>query len=288
MYVIRMATISLPAGTIHYDEVGPADGRPVVCVHGYLMGRELWAGLAERLAARGLRVLAPTWPMGAHPEPVNDPTVPGVVRTIGAFLDALELEDLVLLGNDSGGALCQLVAVEHPERLGAMVLTNCDAFENFPPSFFKALVQAARVPAAFKAALAPMRTATARRSPLGFGLLSHHDVDHLAGPWVRNALDNDAVFENLRQFTLTLRKELTLDAAERLPAFDRPVLFAWATDDRLFPRSDAERLAALLPDARIETITDSRSFSMIDQPDHLGLARCGFRSRKASVEGAVA
>ena len=90
----------------------------------------------------------------------------------------------MLVGNDTGGAIAQLVAVDHPERLGALVLTNCDAFENFPPSFFKALVAAAEAARRAEGGAAPMRTAAARRSPLGYGLLSHGDVDHLARGWV--------------------------------------------------------------------------------------------------------
>ncbi len=190
-----MPTVGLPTGTIHYFEYGPPDGRPVVFVHGYLMGGELFADLGRRLGARGLRCLAPTWPLGAQTEPMTpgtDLTPAGVAAMIAAFLDALDLEDVVLLGNDTGGALCQLVAADHPTRLGAVVLTNCDAFENFPPSFFKALVKAARLPGGFRAVLAPMRTAAARRSPLGFGLLSHHDVDHLAREWVRPIFERPA------------------------------------------------------------------------------------------------
>ena len=156
-----MPTIQLQQGTIHYEEAGPRDGRPVVFVHGYLMGGDLWAVLGERLAARGLRAIMPTWPLGAHPEPMaRAPTSPRAAsrRSIAAFLEALDLDDVVLVGNDTGGALCQVVAVDHPERLGALVLTNCDMYENFPPSFFKALVAAAKLPGGLKAALQPMRT----------------------------------------------------------------------------------------------------------------------------------
>jgi len=244
----------------------------VVCVHGFLMAGDLFGELAGRLAARGLRCITPTWPLGAHPEPMvagADMTPRGVAATIAAFLDALGLEDAILLGNDTGGALSQLVAVDHAERVGALVLTNCDTFEHFPPSFFKALVPAAKVPGGLRAALAPMRTAAARRSPLGYGLLSHHDVDHLAQGWVRPLFETPGVLEDLRRFTVAVDPEVTLDAAARLPAFDRAVLLAWGADDRLFPLSHAERLAAVLPHARLEPIAGSRCLVMIDQPDRL-------------------
>src|SRR5687767_7097809 len=128
-----MPAVELAQGTIHYREAGPPDGRPVVFVHGYLMAGDLWAALGERLAARGLRAIMPTWPLGAQPEPLRpgaDVTARGVAAIVVAFLEALELEDVVLAGNDTGGAICQLVAAGQPERLGALVLTNCDAFEN--------------------------------------------------------------------------------------------------------------------------------------------------------------
>jgi len=244
----------------------------LVFVHGYLMGGDLWAGLAERLAERGLRAIMPTWPLGAHREPMRpgaDLTPRGVAAIIAGFLEALGLEDVVLVGNDTGGALCQVVAVDHPERLGALVLTNCDAYDNFPPGFFKALVAAAKLPAGLKAALAPMRTAAAPRSAAGYGMLSHGDVDHLARRWVEPVFADAGVLDDLRRFTVALDKAVTLDAAERLPGFEKPVLFAWAPDDKLFPLEHARRLAAAQPDARVETIADSRAFSMIDQPDRL-------------------
>ena len=188
---------------------------------------------------------------------------------IAGFLEALDLHDVVLIGNDTGGAICQHVAVTYPERIGALVLTNCDAFENCPPPMFKPLVKAAKVPGALETLLQPMRTALVRRSPMGFGSLSHGDVDHLAREWVRPALSDRAVFANLRQFTAALDSDITLEAAEKLRDFDKPALIAWATDDAFFPVKDAELLAELIPDARLELIEDSRTFSMLDQPDRL-------------------
>ena len=280
-----MPAIQLQQGTIHYEEAGPPDGRPVVFVHGYLMGGDLWAVLGEKLAARGLRAIMPTWPLGAHTEPMRpgaDVTPRGVAAIVAGFLEALELEDVVLVGNDTGGALCQVVAVDHPERLGALVLTNCDMYENFPPSFFKALVAAAKLPGGLKGALQPMRTAAARRSPLGYGLLSHGDVDHLASGWVRPVFDDPAVLEDVRRFTVALDNELTLDAAARLQGFGKPVLLAWGTDDKLFPLALAQRMAAAVPEAHLATIAGSRTFTMIDQPERLATLIAEVAQRSAA------
>ena len=267
-----MPAIQLQQGTIHYEEAGPRDGRPVVFVHGYLMGGDLWAVVAAKLAERGLRAIMPTWPLGAHREPMNpgtDLTPRGVAAIIADFLAALDLDEVVLVGNDTGGALCQVVAVDHPGRLGALVLTNCDMYENFPPDPFKRLIAVAKLPGGLKAALLPMRLAAARRSPLGYGMLSHADVDHLARGWVEPIFAEPAVLEDLRRFTVALDEEVTLDAARRLPAFGKPVLLAWAPDDKLFPLELARRMAAEVPGARVETIERSRAFSMIDQPERL-------------------
>lgn len=146
------------------------------------------------------------------------------------------------------------------------MLTNCDAFENFPPSFFKALVPAARIPGSIGAILQPYRAAFVRRSPLGYGLLSRTGVDDLAREWVRPALRDAAVRRDLRNVTLGLRPRYTLAAAAKLPRFSKPALVAWAPGDRLFPEEHGRRLAELLPGARFELVRDSGTFSMVDRP----------------------
>jgi pimeloyl-ACP methyl ester carboxylesterase len=265
-----MPTAELDAGPIQYDVAGPADGRPVVFVHGYLMGASLWHPLSERLAAQGFRCFAPTWPLGAHRtamRPGTDMTPAGVAAIVAAFLAALDLDDVVLVGNDTGGMITQLVATAHQDRLGAMVLTSCDAFEHFPPPILKPLVLAAKLPRLFRLALQPMRVAAGRRR--AFGALSHSDIDHLVSEWVAPALSHAAIAEDLRRFTAVLTPEITMDAAARLGEFTKPALIAWSADDTFFPLDDGRRLAAALPNARLEVIADARTFSMLDQPDRL-------------------
>lgn len=236
-----MSTIDISAGTIHYEATGPETGRPVVFVHGYMMGGQLWRRVSERLAGRGLRCIAPTWPLGAHPKPLRpgaDQTIGGVAGIVADVLAALELKDVVLVGNDTGGVVTQLVAVHYPERLGARI--TWIAARNRVADF------AARITG-----------------------LSHHNIDHLTRAWVRPALSNPAIAEDLRQLSLSLRTEVTTAVAARLPEFDKPALIAWSADDVFFALENGQRLAATIPRARFEVIEGARTFSMVDSPDRL-------------------
>jgi pimeloyl-ACP methyl ester carboxylesterase len=265
-----MPTIDISAGTIHYEATGPEGGRPVVFVHGYMMGGQLWRQVGTRLAGLGLRCIAPTWPLGAHPQPLRpdaDRTIFGVAGMVADALAALDLEDVVLVGNDTGGVVTQLVAVHHPERLGALVLTSCDAFEHFPPPILKPVILAAKSKPTFKAAAQAMRVPAARKR--AFDGLAHTNIDALTEEWVRPGLANPAIAEDLRQFTLSLRTEVTTGVAARLHEIDKPTLIAWSADDVFFELADGERLATTIPNARLEVIQGARTFSMLDQPERL-------------------
>jgi pimeloyl-ACP methyl ester carboxylesterase len=265
-----MPDITLSSGTIHYENAGPTDGRPLVFIHGYSMGSSLWRGVTERIRGHGFHCVAPTWPLGAHTEPMrpdSELTMEGVAAMVGELLDLLELEDVVLVGNDTGGAIAQIVATTVPQRLGALVLTSCDAFDHFPPPILKPFIAAAKFSPAFTAAAAPLRTKLGRQR--AFGALAHADIDQLVVEWLKPALTDNRIREDLRRFTASLKRESTVRAAGRLPEFDKPALVAWSADDAFFPLEDGKRLAETLPNARLEVIADARTFSMIDQPERL-------------------
>jgi pimeloyl-ACP methyl ester carboxylesterase len=265
-----MPSIDISAGTIHYEASGPESGRPVVFVHGFMMSGQLWRQVSQRLAGAGLRCIAPTWPLGAHPEalrPGADQAIAGVAHIVADFLAALDLEDVVLVGNDTGGLVTQLVAVHHPERVGALVLTSCDAFEHFPPPILKPVILAAKSKAVFRTAIQAVRAPVARKR--AFDGLAHSNIDDLTEVWVRPALTDAAVAEDLRQLSLSLRTEVATGVAARLPEFDEPTLIAWSADDVFFAQEDGQRLAATIPNARLEVIDGARTFSMLDRPDRL-------------------
>jgi pimeloyl-ACP methyl ester carboxylesterase len=268
---MQQRSIELPQGTIHYRESGPEDGEPIVFVHGYLMAGDLWDEVTRRLAADGLRCIAPDWPLGAHRTPMRpdaDLTWPGVAKIVAAFLEALDLDGVTLVGNDSGGALCQLVVVHDPGRVGRLVLTPCDAFDNFPPKLFRGLRLAAKTPGGLAAAMQPLRSKAAYRLPITYGWLSHREVpDETIAGWVAPMFADKAIRRDLRKVTAALEPSVIIDTTPRLTEFRKPALVMFATDDKMFPVDHGRRLAKVLPDARFEEVADSMTFVMVDQPE---------------------
>lgn len=258
---------SVPQGTIRYRELGT--GEPIVFVHGFLNNGLLWRKVAPELA-RDFRVIVPDWPLGSHELPVHegtDLTLPGLARIVAGFLDALELENVTLVGNDTGGAVCQVVAVEHPKRLGRLVLTPCDAYDNFLPALFKPLQLAGRIPGAIFLVGQSLRPRFARRLPIAFGWLAKHGIpDEVTDAYLTPALGDKRIRRDVATILKGISNRYTRQAAERFGEFDRPVLVVWATEDKVFPLRYGERLAGDFPDARLERVEDSYTYVSEDQP----------------------
>lgn len=265
-----MDEVRLPQGTIRYRESG--SGAPIVFAHGLLVNGRLWDPVAERLAP-DFRCIVPDLPLGSHPvpmEPDADLSPPGLAAIVAGFLEALELESVTLVGNDSGGAISQLVATKHPERIGRLVLTNCDLYDDFPPKLFAYLGLAARIPGAMTALAQTMRIKPLRRTPLAYGVLTKTRLDDdLLEDWIRPGLEDPRIRRDTRKFINGISRNQTLQAARDLETFDAPGLFAWAPEDRWFKVEHADRLAAAMPNARVERIERSKTFVPLDRPDRL-------------------
>ena len=256
-----------PQGTIRYRELGT--GEPILLVHGLLTNGELWGEVAP-LLAKDFRVIVPDWPLGSHSIPLKpgaDLSPLGLARIIADFMSELGLENVTLVGNDTGGAICQLVAVHHPERLGRLVLTPCDAYENFLPPAFRPLQALARIPGAMFVLAQSMRPSVARRLPIAYGWVTKRADDALTRSWIAPALSSPAIRRELASILTGISNHYTLQAAEHFGEFTKPVLIAWAPEDRFFKLRYGERLAAAFPDAHLELIEDSYTFVPIDQPE---------------------
>jgi pimeloyl-ACP methyl ester carboxylesterase len=262
--------ISLPQGTVAYRERG--NGEPIVFVHGLLVNGDLWRKVVPSLA-KDFRCITPDWPLGSHDVPMNpeaDLTTGGVAQLIADFLAALDLENVTLVGNDSGGALSQIVVTEHPDRIGRLVLTPCDAFDVFPPGMFKYLSLVARIPGGVFELAQTMRIRPIRRLPIAFGWLVKKPLEReISDSYVRPVISSSGVRRDATKFIKGIQPERLLSASGKLKTFDRPVLITWAADDRFFKLDLGRRLAAEFPKARFEVIEDSRTFVPEDQPERL-------------------
>jgi pimeloyl-ACP methyl ester carboxylesterase len=267
---LEQRDVRLPQGIVRYRELG--SGEPIVLVHGLLVNSLLWGDVGE-LLAKDFRVIAPDLPLGSHTQPLDpgtDLTPAGLARLIADFLDALELDRVTLVGNDTGGALCQLVAIHHGERLARLVLTPCDAYEAFPPPAFAPLMALGYIPGAVLAIANSMRSRRVQRLPIAYGWLTKKPIDQaVMKSFLRPVLSDRRIRREVAAVLRGVNKRYTLDAAQHFAEFEKPVLIAWAPEDRFFKFQTAERLARDFPNAQLERIEDSLTFVSIDQPQRL-------------------
>jgi pimeloyl-ACP methyl ester carboxylesterase len=262
--------LDLPQGRLRYFEAG--SGSPIVFLHGLLVNANLWRKVVARLLPE-FRCLTLDLPLGAHTLPMPDAadlTPQGLADLIADTLDALALDQVTLVGNDTGGALCQIVVTRRPERVGRLVLTSCDYRDNFPPPMFRYFKPAAAIPGAMRLLMLPMRLRAPRRLPFAFGWLVARPIERRAeDSYLLPGMSIAGVERDLKRVIKGIDTGYTNAAADRLGEFGKPALIAWSRDDRFFKPAHAERLAHDLPNARLEWIENARSLSPEDEPDRL-------------------
>jgi pimeloyl-ACP methyl ester carboxylesterase len=270
-----MTEIKLSAGTIEYADTG-GDGPVVVLLHGLLMDGSLWDGPVADLSADH-RCLTPTLPLGAHRQPMDadaDLSLPGIARLVAEFLDRLDLHDVTLVGNDTGGALIQLLIGDGAARVGRVVLVSCEAFDNFPPGLTgKTVALTGKLsPRLFGLFMQQMRLRAVRRLPIAFGWLTMRG-DRATARWMRPVLEQPEIRRDAVRMLRAAMSDtgLMLKAAEGLPGFNRPALVVWATRDRVMPLEHGRRLAELLQ-AQLVEVADSYTLIPLDQPARLAQA----------------
>ncbi|TDW17915.1 alpha/beta fold hydrolase [Kribbella kalugense] len=284
-----MNEIELSAGTLQYVDSG-TDGPVVVLLHGLLMDASLWDDVIADLSTDH-RCIAPTLPLGAHRRPMSpdaDLSLPGIAGLVAEFLDRLDLHDVVLVGNDTGGAVVQLVLRDGAKRVGRAVLASCEAFDNLPPGLTgKTLALSGKLsPGLFGAFMQQLRVRAVRRTPLAFGTLTKRG-DAVTARWIRPVLEQPEIrAETVRMLRAVFAdRNLLVETAPELAHFDKPALVVWASEDRVMPLDHGRRLAELLPQAQFAEVADSYTLMPLDQPaEFAGLIREFVRGRGASAE----
>jgi pimeloyl-ACP methyl ester carboxylesterase len=258
------------AGSIEYREQG--SGTPIVFIHGVGVNGDLWRAVAPRLAGQH-RCIVPDLPWGAHSHPLRedaDLSLAGMARIVADLLAALELGDVTIVGNDTGGAVAQWLVGHHPERIARLVLTSCDAFEKFPPTPQRYLEVAARSRALMWVVAWSAQFKFVQRLPTAYGWVTKRPIEPaIMRSYTDPVRTNPGVRRDLARLLRAVDTRYTHEAAEGLRGFDRPALVLWADADRIFPRDHGRRLADLLPQGRFELVADSRTFIPEEQPERL-------------------
>jgi pimeloyl-ACP methyl ester carboxylesterase len=259
--------VQLRAGTLGYHERG--EGPVLLFVHGLFANAALWSKVVPLLAGRH-RCIAPDWPLGSHSPALGAELSPDVVvDMIGELIEALGLEDVTLVGNDTGGALCQMFAVRRPGVARRLVLTNCEAYDKFPPQPFTYLTLIPRIPGAVDMLALSMRAHFVRRLPIAYGWLSKRMDRRVEDAFLEPVRRDRGVRRDATSFLRAMDKKQLMATADRYGEIDVPVLLAWAEDDRAFKIELAERMERDMPNARLVRIPDSYTFVSLDQPERL-------------------
>lgn len=268
-----MQEIDLPAGIIEYEDTG-GSGPIVVLLHGLAMDGSVWRKVVQELR-EDHRCVIPTMPLGSHRRPMRadtDLSPLGIAKLQAEFLEALDLRDVTLVGNDSG--IFQITAGWYPERIARLVFTPCEAFENFPPGLPGRTAEVGiKIPGGTFLLAQSLRVHALRRLPFTFGWMAKRPIpNEIFDAWFRPLQTQRGIRRDLAKYVHTLDKGDMLAAAERLRHFDRPALVVWAPEDRVNPREHGRRLAKLLPHGRLIEIADSYTLIPEDQPGELARA----------------
>jgi pimeloyl-ACP methyl ester carboxylesterase len=266
-----LTVADLPQGKLAYRAAGPAasSSPPVVFAHGVLVDGRLWDAVADRLAAEGIRSYAPTLPLGAHQWPMKpdaDLSPRGIAQLMLDFMAALDLSDVTIVGNDTGGAICQVLLGSDTSRISAAVLTDCDAFGTFPPRALAPLFQALRHPGLVACLAAGLRLEKVRHGPLAYGPLSSGPIDpELTRDWVQ-PLASKQIRRDLAKFARAVHPSVLLDAGSRFSRFTGPVRILWGEDDPFFGTELGRQLSEGFPRATLSTVPAGRTFLPLDHP----------------------
>jgi pimeloyl-ACP methyl ester carboxylesterase len=261
-----VARIDLKEGPIEYRDTG-GTGSVIVLLHGVLMDASLFDEVVDDLRTDH-RCVVPTLPLGSHHLPMRpdaDLSLHGFGRMVAEFLQRMDLHDVTLVLNDHAAGLA--TAGAHPERVGRLVVSSCEAFDNYPPGLpGRNLRLAAHLPGGLLAALHAMRLRPLRGLPIALGWMSKRPIPHdLADAWFRPARSDPAVRRDLARYARNCRRRDMVDVTARLATFDRPALVVWASEDRVMPLEHGRRLATLLG-ANLAEVADSYTLIPIDQP----------------------
>ncbi|MGO4443453.1 alpha/beta fold hydrolase [Mycobacterium sp. 2YAF39] len=267
-------TCVVDGAVIDYEDTGA--GSVVVFVHGVYVSGAIWHRVVAAIGGSA-RCIVPTWPLGAH-EPVRsgvDLSAAATARRIIGFLEALDLQGVTLVANDTGGGLV-LAALGDPaldsSRIGSLVFTNCDSYEHFPPGQFRVLVKLCQISPRLGSAVLWALSTKPGLSVFLKAVCKQPVTDAEKSAIFGAFLTDSATRRQAAAVTASLDPALTLRAVPAIKAFSGPVTLVWAAGDPMFPLDHGRRLAADFPNSQLIEISESLTYVMLDAPGPLAEA----------------
>lgn len=263
-------TVETASGTIAYAERG--QGPVALFVHGVLLNKHLWRHQLDGLSDIR-RCIAPDLLAhgGTEAAPGADLSVTANARMLREFLDALAIDRVDLVGNDSGGGIAQIFASLYPERVRSLTLTDCDAHDNWPPQAFKPFLAMAAAGGLRDTLNAMLNDKSIYRSPGALGP-AYEDANTLSDAdietYLRPLVASDQRLKDFERFLAAFDNKHTLAIEDGLKKLKAPTLIVWGTDDVYFGVEWARWLAGTIPGTkRMVELTGARIFFPEERAD---------------------
>lgn len=249
---ISKHSIATPSGRIAYAESG--SGPVALFVHGVLLNSHLWRHQLAQLADLRRCIAVDLLAHGdTEIAPDQDVSVTANARMLGEFLDALGIDQVDLVGNDSGGGICQIFAALNPARVRSVTLTDCDTHDNWPPEAFKPFLEMAAAGGLRGTLEAMLADKNVFRAPEALGPAFEHPErvsDESIETWLRPFLRSEQRLHDIERFLAAFDCRHTLAVEPQLRQLKAPTLIAWGTDDVYFDVQWSRWLAEAIPGTR--------------------------------------
>ena len=260
---ITQRTIPTASGRIHYTEQG--DGPVALFVHGVLLNGHLWRHQMAHLSDIRRCIAVDLLAHGGTEIAANqDVSVTANAKMLKEFLDALKIEQVDLVGNDSGGGIAQIFAATYPQYVRSFTLTNCDVHDNWPPEAFKPFLAMAAAGGLRRTLEAMLGKKSIFRSPQALGPAYEHPElvsDETIETYLRPFVASDQKLHDLERFLAAFDNKHTQAAEAGLKALTAPTLIVWGTDDVYFDVKWSQWLAETIPGTRSRVeLKDARIF----------------------------
>ena len=249
---LSRGSVKTPSGRIGYMEQGT--GPVALFVHGVLLNGHLWrhqlAALSDIRRCIAVDLLAHG---ETEIEPGQDLSATANAEMLKQFLDALKIDQVDLVANDSGGGISQIFAALYPERVRTLTLTDCDTHDNWPPEAFKPFLAMAATGGLRDTLEAMLVNKNVYRSPQALGPAYEHPEklsDESIETYLRPLIRTEQRLRDLERFLAAFDNKHTVAIAGKLRALKAPTLIVWGTDDVYFDIKWSRWLAETIPGTR--------------------------------------